>query len=101
MPTSAGENTTSSSVVAPQQILYTVQPGDTLSGIAAAYNVTIEDLAEYNGITDPNSLRPNQELAIPPQPIVADPTAPTDPAAPTEPAAPADPTAPAETTVGG
>ena len=61
--------TTTSSVLAPQQILYTVQPGDTLSVIASTYNVTVQDLADYNGITNVNSLSPGQELAIPPQPI--------------------------------
>lgn len=67
--TAEGETTTTAAAVVPQQILYTVQPGDTLSGIASTYNVTIEDLADYNGITNVNALSPGQELAIPPQPI--------------------------------
>jgi LysM repeat protein len=70
------ETTTSIAPLAPQQILHTVEPGDTLSGIAGAYGVSVEDLADYNGITDPHSLKPGQELAIPPQPAPAE----TDPA---------------------
>lgn len=69
VPTAAGETTTSSSVLAPQEILYTVEPGDTLSGIASRYNVTIQDLADYNGITDVNAIAPGLEIAIPPTPI--------------------------------
>jgi len=68
-PTVPGDTTTSSTLLAPQQILYTVQPGDTLSGIAGTYNVTIEDLADYNGISDVNDIAPGIELAIPPAPI--------------------------------
>lgn len=73
-PTIEGETTTTSAP-APQQILYTVQPGDTLSGIASTYGVPIDALAAYNGINDPNDLSPGQELAIPPQPAEG----PTDP----------------------
>lgn len=69
IPTAEGETTTSSSLVLPQQILYTVQPGDTLSVIASSYDVTIQDLAAYNGITDVNAISPGLELAIPPTPI--------------------------------
>jgi LysM repeat protein len=98
VPTSAGETTTTTAAV-PQQILYTVQPGDTLSGIAASYNVTVEDLAAYNGITDPNSLRPGAELAIPPQPIVVETPTPVDPAAPADPVTPVDPVTPEDPAV--
>lgn len=59
-------STTTTAPIIPQQVLYTVQPGDTLSGIASSYGVSTDELAAYNGITDPNSLRPGQELAIPP-----------------------------------
>jgi murein DD-endopeptidase MepM/ murein hydrolase activator NlpD len=44
---------------------YLVQPGDTLSSIAAQFNVTIEDLMDANDISDPNLLSAGQELVIP------------------------------------
>ncbi|MCP4226062.1 MAG: LysM peptidoglycan-binding domain-containing protein, partial [Actinomycetia bacterium] len=78
VPTSLDEATTTSTIVVPQQILYTVQAGDTLSVIASSYNVTTQDLADYNGITDVNNLSPGQELAIPPKPISTEATAPTE-----------------------
>lgn len=72
IPSAEGETTTSSTLIVPQQILYTVQPGDTLSVIASSYGVTIQDLAAYNGITDVNAISPGLELAIPPTPIEVD-----------------------------
>lgn len=67
VPLAEGETTTTSALV-PEEILYTVQPGDTLSVIADRYNVAVEDLAAYNGIGDVNDISPGLELAIPPQP---------------------------------
>lgn len=49
---------------APQQTVYTVQSGDTLSGIAAAYGTTYQHLAEINGISDPNLIYPGQRIII-------------------------------------
>lgn len=52
------------------QTLYTVQPGDTLSGIADQFGVSTRELAAANGIGDLNDLSPGQELAIPiPAPV--------------------------------
>ncbi|MEW5728188.1 MAG: LysM domain-containing protein [Pseudomonadota bacterium] len=45
----------------------TIQPGDTLSKIAARHGVSVEDLAKANGITDPNRIRAGQSLTIPGQ----------------------------------
>ena len=41
---------------------YVVQPGDTLSSIAAEHGTTVEDLAADNGIQDPNLLYAGQTL---------------------------------------
>lgn len=43
---------------------YTVQGGDTLSGIAAKYNTTYQKLAQINSISNPNVIYPGQVLRI-------------------------------------
>lgn len=43
---------------------YTVQSGDTLSGIASKYGTTYQRLAEFNGIKDPNLIYPGQVIKI-------------------------------------
>ena len=43
---------------------YTVQSGDTLSGIAAKYGTTYQRLAQINGIANPNVIYPGQVLKI-------------------------------------
>lgn len=53
---------------------YTVQPGDTLSRIAAQFGVSVNELAAENGLTDPNRLQVGQVLRvliIPQQPGIA------------------------------
>lgn len=45
--------------------VYVVQPGDTLSSIAARFNVSLTDLMGANSISDPNLLSAGQELVIP------------------------------------
>lgn len=44
---------------------YVVQPGDTLSRIAARFNTSVAALAQLNGIANPNIIRPGQRLVIP------------------------------------
>ena len=44
---------------------YTVVSGDTLTGIAQRYGVTIESIIEANGLTNPNNLSVGQVLLIP------------------------------------
>ena len=68
--------TTGQAVPAPQVQVYTqpvtqtdgttyiVQPGDTLSGIAARYGTTYQSLAAINNIADPNRIYPGQEIVI-------------------------------------
>lgn len=43
---------------------YTVQPGDTLSGIAAKFGTTYQTLSAINGIGDPNQIWPGQVLKV-------------------------------------
>ncbi len=44
---------------------HVVQPGETLSAIAAAYGVSVSVIAQENGIADPLKLRAGQKLFIP------------------------------------
>lgn len=45
-------------------VTYTVQPGDTLSGIAARYGTTWQALQAANGIANANVIYPGQRLTI-------------------------------------
>jgi LysM repeat protein len=45
--------------------VYIVQEGDYPSSIAEKLGISVEDLMEANGITDPTSLKVGQELIIP------------------------------------
>jgi LysM repeat protein len=49
----------------PTPIIYVVQGGDNLLGIARQYGVTVEALQEANAITDPRLLQIGQGLVIP------------------------------------
>lgn len=57
------------------QRTHTVIVGETLSQIAARYNVTVQSIAALNGITDNRKIFPNQILRIPPTggPVVTPP----------------------------
>jgi len=50
--------------VQPSGTTYIVQPGDTLSDIAARYGTTYQSLAAINNIADPNRIYPGQEIVI-------------------------------------
>lgn len=43
---------------------YTVQSGDTLSGIAEKYGTTYQNLAKMNGIVNPNVIYPGQKIRV-------------------------------------
>lgn len=49
---------------APETFQYTVVSGDTLSGIAARYGTTYQELARINGISNPNLIHPGDVLNI-------------------------------------
>lgn len=46
------------------QMVYTVQPGDTLSGIAAEYGTSVGSLVSLNGIGNPDLIVVGQQLTI-------------------------------------
>ena len=57
----------SSRPVAQQQAVadsYTVQPGDTLFGVARKHNMSVSELAAKNGLTTSSNIRIGQKLAI-------------------------------------
>lgn len=47
-----------------QPSYYTVQPGDTLWGISMKYGVTVAQLVEWNGISNPSIIFPGQVLVV-------------------------------------
>lgn len=51
----------------PKRLHWVVEPGDTLAGIADYYGVPerVGEIAAYNGITDPDTIWPNQCIYIP------------------------------------
>ncbi len=72
--TATSSRTSSAKVTKPEQAdngkekvgyEHIVQPGETLSAIAAAYKVSVKVIMEENGITDPARLRAGQKLFIP------------------------------------
>ncbi|MGD9567907.1 MAG: LysM domain-containing protein [Sedimentibacter sp.] len=47
------------------QIIYTIQPGDTLNGIAKLYGSNINAIIDVNNITNPNLIYPGSVILIP------------------------------------
>ena len=43
---------------------YTIQPGDTLSGISAKFGTSISQLCAWNGISNPNLIYANQTIRV-------------------------------------
>lgn len=94
-PVSSAENTTTTATTvrattattvpiteAPEQpTAYVVQPGDSVGGIASAYGLNADELAEYNNLDDPNRIAAGQQLMIPPG-ATSTSTTPTTAAAP-------------------
>lgn len=53
-----------SPIQTPESMIYAVEPGDTLSGIANKFNTTIEVIKECNHLTS-NFIKPNDRLKVP------------------------------------
>jgi spore germination protein len=51
-------------VTPPNQKSYLIQPGDTLTSIAAKFSMTIQDLAKLNEIANPDLIIAGQTLLI-------------------------------------
>lgn len=47
------------------KVPYTVQPNDTLAGIASKFNSTVDDIVKANNLTDANAIYVGQLLQIP------------------------------------
>ncbi|MBN1451710.1 MAG: LysM peptidoglycan-binding domain-containing protein [Anaerolineales bacterium] len=47
------------------KLTYSVQAGDTLAGIAALFNSTVDDIITENELDDPNAIFVGQQLTIP------------------------------------
>jgi LysM repeat protein len=74
------------------KLTYTVQAGDTLAGIAALFNSTVDDIITENDLDDPNAIFVGQQLTIPTNLVTATATfPPTSTAAAETPAATATP----------
>jgi LysM repeat protein len=48
----------------PSVTTYTIQPGDTLSGIAAQYGTSVPNLVALNGIANPDVIYAGQTIRI-------------------------------------
>jgi LysM repeat protein len=70
----ASPTTTPEALPTTPPVTYTVRPGDTLSGIAAMFGITVDDIVRNNNITDPNTLAEGQVLTIPGRPASPTPT---------------------------
>lgn len=57
--------TSAPTALAGEERIHTVRPGETLSSIARRYGLNYVQLARYNGIANPNLVRPGQKLRIP------------------------------------
>jgi LysM repeat protein len=61
----APADATADPAASPGTFIHVVQPGETLSGIAEKYGVSMERIQELNNISDPDSLAPGDRLQIP------------------------------------
>ncbi len=80
VPTTVG-TTAPPTTASEQPSAYVVQPGDSLGGIASAFGLNADELAEYNSLENPDRISVGQQLLIPPG-ATSTSTTPTTAAAP-------------------
>ena len=80
-PTSTPRPTTTPTPIPP--LAYQVQPGDTLSAIAARYGITVENILALNPGVEPEALQVGNVLRIPSGTLTPTPTPTLDPSIPT------------------
>jgi LysM repeat protein len=73
-PVPATPSDTPTPTVTPTPIIYVIKQGDTLLAIGREFGVTVQELQDTNGITDPRRLRIGQELIIPLREVESEPT---------------------------
>lgn len=75
-PTAGDETDTQPPIVQPtgpvEGAFYIVRSGDTLSGIAKKFNITVDALVVANGLADRSFIRTGQRLIIPQERVVRD-----------------------------
>jgi LysM repeat protein len=81
-------------VTAVSAFTYTVEPGDTLYGIAREFNTTVDSILQVNAIPNPNYIVVGQQIEVPGEGADSPPTDPAPPP-PENPAPP--PTSPGST----
>ena len=84
-PTHEPTNTSPASstvTTVPGEIIHIVQPGENIFRIGLRYGFTYQELATYNGLSNPDSLTVGQQIRIPPRSISIRTTR-TTPATPT------------------
>jgi LysM repeat protein len=64
--TATGTAATTTTTAAEPEAFYTIESGDTLESIAAAYGTTVEELLRLNPGIDPTSLTVGQRIRVPP-----------------------------------
>jgi LysM repeat protein len=72
-PESPTNGSPENAIATPTNKTYTVQSGDTLSGIAAQFGVRLESILKLNQITDPNVLEVGQVIVLPGEPTTNSP----------------------------
>ncbi|MEM6283916.1 MAG: LysM peptidoglycan-binding domain-containing protein [Chloroflexota bacterium] len=69
--TTTDSTTAAAPVGTSQEVLYTIQRGDTLNVIARNFNITLNELVAANNLANPNIIYPGQQLIIPNQVVEA------------------------------